>query len=82
MPWPFVTFSRRDVNTNRIFPLFSVKREKDFESEYVLWPLYSWRKHTLDDYVIQRKAIAFFYIEKRSEVDRFNSRSAKKGKKY
>lgn len=60
MPWPFVTFSRGDVNTNRIFPLFSVKKEKDYESGYALWPLYSWRKHTLDDYEIKKKAIAYF----------------------
>lgn len=60
MPWPFVTFSRGDVNTNRIFPLFSVKKEDDFESGYALWPLYSWRSHELDDYEIKKKAIAYF----------------------
>ncbi len=60
MPWPLITLSRGDVNTNRIFPLFSVKKEKDYESGYAIWPLYSWRKHTLPDYEIKRRAIAFF----------------------
>jgi len=60
MPWPFVTFSRGDVTTNRIFPLFSVKREEGFESGYALWPLYSWRKHELEDYEIKKRAIAYF----------------------
>ena len=59
-PWPFITFSRGDVTTNRIFPLFSVKKEDDFESGYAIWPLYSWRTHELEDYTIKRRAIAFF----------------------
>ncbi len=60
MPWPIVTFSRGDVNTNRIFPLFSVKKEQEYESGYAAWPLYSWRRHTLGDYEIRRKAIVYF----------------------
>lgn len=60
MPWPFVTITRGDVNTNRFFPLFSVKKEEDFETGYALWPLYSWRAHELDDYEIKKKAIAYF----------------------
>ena len=70
MSWPFVTFSRGDVTTNRIFPLFSVKREEDFESGYVLWPLYSWRKHTLDDYEIKRRAIVFFLYKDVQNIPR------------
>ena len=55
MPWPIVTFSRGDVNTNRIFPFFSVKKEEDFETGYALWPLYSWRSHKLEDYEIKKR---------------------------
>lgn len=60
MPWPLVTITRGDVHTNRVFPLFSVKKEEDFETGYALWPLYSWRNHELDDYEIKKKAIAYF----------------------
>lgn len=70
MPWPFVTFSRGDVNTNRIFPLFSVKKEEDFESGYALWPLYSWRSHKLDDYEIKKRAIAYFLYKDVQNIPR------------
>ncbi len=70
MPWPFVTFSRGDVNTNRIFPLFSVKKEEDSESGYALWPLYSWRSHKLDDYEIKKRAIAYFLYKDVQNIPR------------
>ncbi|GJM15389.1 MAG: hypothetical protein DHS20C13_07160 [Thermodesulfobacteriota bacterium] len=70
MPWPIVTFSRGDVNTNRIFPLFSVKKEEDFESGYALWPLYSWRSHKLDDYEIKKRAIAYFLYKDVQNIPR------------
>lgn len=70
MPWPIVTFSRGDVNTNRIFPLFSVKKEEDFESGYALWPLYSWRSHRLDDYEIKKRAIAYFLYKDVQNIPR------------
>ena len=55
-----LTITRGYVHTNRFFPLFSVKKEEDFETGYALWPLYSWRKHELEDYEIKKKAIAYF----------------------
>jgi len=70
MPWPLITFSRGDVNTNRVFPLFSVKREEDFESGFALWPLYSWRSHKLENYEIKKKAIVYFLYKDVQNIPR------------
>lgn len=70
MPWPIVTFTRGDVNQNRIFPFFSVKKEEDFETGYALWPLYSWRSHKLEDYEIKKKAIAYFLYKDVQNIPR------------
>ncbi|MEM7008879.1 MAG: hypothetical protein AAF462_07055 [Thermodesulfobacteriota bacterium] len=70
MPWPLVTFSRGSVNTNRIFPLFSVKKEEDFEAGYAVWPVYSWRSHKLDDYEIKRRAFMFFLYKDVQNIPR------------
>jgi hypothetical protein len=70
MPWPIVTISRGDVNINRVFPLFSVKKEEDFESGYALWPLYSWRTHRLDDYEIKKRAVAYFLYKDVQNIPR------------
>ncbi len=70
MPWPIISFSRGDVTTNRVFPLFSIKREQDYEAGFALWPLYRWSTLTLEDYVRTRKTFAFFLYKDVKDVPR------------
>ncbi|MFI5323292.1 MAG: hypothetical protein ACHQ6U_07125 [Thermodesulfobacteriota bacterium] len=60
VPWPLVTFSRGSVHTNRIFPLYSMRKEKDYETGYMLWPLFGHKKYIFKDYVRTRNTFGLF----------------------
>jgi hypothetical protein len=60
IPWPLVTFSRGSVNTNRIFPLYSKREEKNYETGYLLWPLIGYKKYVFKDYVRTRNTFGLF----------------------
>ena len=68
IPWPFVTFSRGTVNTNRIWPFYSLRKEKDYEAGFIMWPMYGYKKYVFGDYIRTRKTLGLFIYKDITDV--------------
>ncbi len=60
MPWFFVSISRGSVHTNRLWPLYSKRREEGYETGFLLWPLYQYKFADLETYRQERRTFALF----------------------
>ncbi len=60
IPWPLITFSRGSVHTNRVFPFYSMRKEKDYETGFLMWPLWGHKKYIFKDYVRTKNTFALF----------------------
>lgn len=60
MPWFFVTVTRGSIHTNRLWPLYSKRREEGYETGFVLWPLYQYKFTDYDGYRQERRTFALF----------------------
>jgi hypothetical protein len=63
IPWPLVTFSRGSVHTNRVFPLYSLRTEKDYETGFVMWPAIGYKKYIFQDYVRTKRTFGLFILK-------------------
>ena len=63
IPWPFVTFSRGSVHTNRVFPFYSLRTEDDYETGYFMWPVIGYKKYIFQDYVRTRRTFGMFILK-------------------
>lgn len=78
IPWPFVTFSRGTIHTNRIFPLYAQRTEKNYETGSFLWPMYWYRMYRFQDYD-RKKTVGGLFLVK-STVDMPTKEGGKSGK--
>jgi hypothetical protein len=61
MPWPFVIFARGEgKTTSRIFPLFQTSHNDTLESDFYLWPLYTYRRTHSDPLDFKRTRVLFY----------------------
>jgi hypothetical protein len=61
MPWPFIIFARGEgKTTSRIFPLFQTSHNDTLESDFVLWPIYTFRRTHSDPLDYRRTRVAFY----------------------
>jgi hypothetical protein len=60
-PWPFVIFARGEgKTTSRIWPLFSLSKNKIKESDSYLWPLYRHKELHADPLKQTRNSLLFY----------------------
>lgn len=80
LPWPLVAFAWGEgKTTRRVWPLFSQAHTKDLESNFYLWPAYTYRRmrgETLD----RERTRSFFFLfshttEKNSETGAAKTRT-------
>lgn len=61
MPWPIVEFARGEgKTTSRIFPLFQTSHNATLESDFYLWPIYTFRRTHSDPLDLKRTRVAFY----------------------
>lgn len=80
IPWPFIVFTRGEGKTvNRVWPLFGQAHNASLESNFYLWPVYTFkgqRGETLDR---RRTRLLFFLgshtLEKNTETGATKSRT-------
>jgi hypothetical protein len=64
MPWPIVIFARGEgKTTSRIFPIFGQSHNAIKESDFYLWPVYTFRRTHSDPLDLQRTRVAFYLYE-------------------
>ena len=64
LPWPIVIFARGEgKTTSRIFPLFSQSHNASLESDFYLWPVYTFRRTHSDPLDLQRTRVVFYLYE-------------------
>lgn len=61
MPWPIVIFARGEgKTTSRVFPLFQSSHNDTLESDFYLWPVYTYRRTHSDPLDYQRTRVLFY----------------------
>jgi hypothetical protein len=78
-PWPFIVFARGEGKaTSRVFPLFQLSRNDTLESDFCLWPLYTFRRTHSDPLDYCRTRVLFFLyadiVEKNTKTDGYKRR--------
>ena len=64
MPWPFVIFARGEgKTTSRVFPLFQTSHNAIKESDFFLWPLYTYKATHSDPLDLRRTRVLFYIYE-------------------
>jgi hypothetical protein len=64
MPWPVVIFARGEgKTTSRVFPIFSQSHNATQESDFYLWPVYTYRRTHSDPLDLQRTRVVFYLFE-------------------
>ena len=67
-PWPLVIFARGEgKTTSRVFPLFSLSKNKTVESDSYLWPLYQHKEAHSDPLELTRDKVLFYIYSAESE---------------
>ena len=59
-PWFFATFSKGSISTQRIWPFYAKSVQKDYQSGFVLWPMYRYRFIQFGRHLERRKTFALF----------------------
>ena len=60
-PWPIVVFARGEgKTTSRVFPLFQSSHNATQESDFYLWPVYTYSRTHSDPLDLQRTRVAFY----------------------
>jgi hypothetical protein len=61
MPWPIVIFARGEgKTTSRVFPFFQRSHNATLESDFYLWPVYTYKRTHSDPLDFQRTRVAFY----------------------
>ena len=64
MPWPIIIFARGEgKTTSRVFPLFGQSHNAVKESDFYLWPIYTYRRTHSDPLDLRRTRVAFYLYE-------------------
>jgi hypothetical protein len=60
-PWPLVIFARGEgKTTSRVFPLFSLSKNKTLENDSYLWPVYQHKEAHADTLELTRDSVLFY----------------------
>ncbi len=63
-PWPFIIFARGEgKTTSRVFPLFQTSHNATKESDFFLWPLYTYRGTHSEPLDYRRTRVLFYLYE-------------------
>ena len=64
-PWPFIIFARGEgKTTSRVFPLFQMSHNATLESDFWLWPVYTYRRTHSDPLDFRRTRVLFYlYVD-------------------
>jgi hypothetical protein len=78
-PWPIVTFARGEgKTTSRVFPLFQTSHNATQESDFYLWPVYTYRRTHSAPLDLQRTRVMFYLysdmVEKSTKTGLFKRR--------
>lgn len=78
-PWPIVIFARGEgKTTSRIFPLFQSSHNATLESDFYLWPVYTYRRTHSDPLDYRRTRVLFYLyaniMEKNTKTGVFKQR--------
>lgn len=61
MPWPIVIFARGEgKTTSRVFPLFQRSHNDTLESDFFLWPVYTYKRTHSDPLDLRRTRVVFY----------------------
>ncbi len=64
MPWPIIIFARGEgKTTSRVFPIFGQSHNAIKESDFYLWPLYTYRRTHSDPLDLRRTRVVFYLYE-------------------
>ena len=79
MPWPIITFARGEgKTTSRVFPLFQTTHNATLESDFYLWPLYTYHRTHSDPLDLCRTRVVFYLysdmVEKSTKTGAFKRR--------
>jgi hypothetical protein len=67
-PWPFVAFAWGEgKTTRRVWPLFSRARTKGFESNFYLWPAYTYRRKRGETLDRERTRLFYFLFSRTTD---------------
>jgi hypothetical protein len=70
-PWPFVAFAWGEgKTTRRVWPLFSQAHTKDFESNFYLWPAYTYRRKQGETLDLERTRSFYFLFSHTKEQNK------------
>jgi hypothetical protein len=78
-PWPIVIFARGEgKTTSRVFPLFQSSHNYTQESDFYLWPVYTYRRTHSDPLDYRRTRVLFYLyaniVEKNTKTGVFKRR--------
>lgn len=79
VPWPMIIFARGEgKTTSRVFPFFSQSHNATLESDFYLWPIFTYRRTHSDPLDLQRTRVLFYLytdtIEKNTQTDAYKRR--------
>jgi hypothetical protein len=79
MPWPFIIFARGEgKTTSRVFPFFQQSHNAVKESDFYLWPVYTWRRTHSDPLDLQKTRVLFYLYsdtkEKNTQTKQYKRR--------
>ena len=61
LPWPLIIFARGEgKTTTRVFPLFQSSHNDTLESDFYLWPVYTFRRTHSDPLDFRRTRVLFY----------------------
>lgn len=70
MPWPVAIFARGEgKTTSRIFPLFQRSHNDVLESDFYLWPLYTYKRTHADPLDMRRTRVAYYLYSDKVETN-------------
>jgi len=78
-PWPIVIFARGEgKTTSRIFPLFGLSHDAVKESDFYLWPVYTYHRTHSDPLDLRRTRVVFYLysdmVEKNTQTGHYKRR--------
>lgn len=78
-PWPIVIFARgKGKTTSRVFPLFQRSHDAVKESDFYLWPIYTYRRTHSDPLDLRRRRVVFYLysdmVEKNTATGHYKRR--------
>jgi hypothetical protein len=76
MPWPFIIFARGEgKTTSRVFPFYQKSYNDSLESDFYLWPIYTFRRTHTELLDFRRTRVVFYLYADIEEKNRKTGQS-------